>query len=298
MTYIIFFAVLQHTTEDHIPIVKRKYLEEFVQTSRRLVGVDININNDIQAINNHLFFNIIDASEYMDVVEAVSDAILYFNKQNHINALQLAIAGRNAYMFNKWLINDIPVIIGRYNKVKVYINDQDSLVGYPWLCHVGDTSIGSRAFLLDPLITMLDSLLPDVLKGCKIKITEEKESIIMSSSSVTFDITPSNNLVHPFSVNIGTIDSVFIVAGNGLTHPYFHSFFEKAYYAYTQIKARSMRINYPIFLTYCWMCHAMAKCKVCSGCGCARFCSESCRNSYWPVHKKYCNKTVSFMIQL
>lgn len=271
-------------------------LEEFVKISRSLVGIDLNIDKNIIAIKNRLLSDIIEATNYKQAVEATGGAILYF-KEKYTDALRLAIAGRNAFMLNKWLVNNVPITIGSYNKVHVHVTSKISLVGYPWLCHVGDKSLGSRAFLLDPLVTMINSMLPGSLKGSKIKITEVKESRVMTSPCVTLDIMPANSLIKPFSVHMGTIEGLFIIIGSDITHPYFHGFFEKVYKAYTQVTARSLRIRYPTSLSYCWSCHKMASCQVCSGCGCARYCSNLCRHDYWPTHKLYCNKTVSFTIQ-
>jgi hypothetical protein len=269
----------------------------FVQTSRRLIGANHNIDTDIITTNKSHLIDIFQATDHKEALQASGAAVLYFNKEKHQEALKLAIAGRNVYMLDKWLVNNIPITIGSYNKVHVDINSKTSLVGYSWLCHVGNKSIGSRSFLLDPLVTMMRSLLPGPLKGCKIKITEEKESMVTTSPCVTFDIIPANNLISPINVKMGMIEGIFILFGNGLSYSYFHGFFEQVYLAYTQVTAKSLRVRYPSSLTYCWSCRKMASCQVCSGCGCARFCSNLCRYACWPVHKHYCNKTVSFTIQ-
>lgn len=269
----------------------------FVNTSRRLIGLNHNIDTDIIAKNKKHLNDIFQATDHKEALEASGAAVVYFNKEKHQEALKLAIVGRNVYMLDKWLVNNIPITIGSYNKVPVDINSETSLAGYSWLCHVGNKSIGSRSFLLDPLITMMRSLLPGPLKGCKIKITEEKESMMTTSPCVTFDIIPANNLIPPINVKMGMIEGIFIIFGNGVSYSYFHGFVEQAYLAYTQVTAKSLRVRYPSSLTYCWSCHKMASCQVCSGCGCARFCSNICRYAYWPVHKHYCNKTVSFTIQ-
>jgi hypothetical protein len=259
--------------------------------------VNHNIDTDIITTNNSHLIDIIKATDHKGALEASGAAVLYFNKEKHHEALKLAIAGRNVYMLDTWLVNNIPITIGSYNNVQVDINSKTSLVGYSWLCHVGNKSLGSRSFLLDPLVTMMRSLLPGPLKGCKIKITEEKESLVTTSPCVTFDITPANDLINPINVKMGIIEGIFILFGNGLSYSYFHGFFERAYYAFVQVKAKSLRVRYPSSLTYCWSCRKMASCQVCCGCGCARFCSNQCRYAYWPVHKHYCNKTVSFTIQ-
>ena len=42
----------------------------------------------------------------------------------------------------------------------------------------------------------------------------------------------------------------------------------------------------------CWSCKSVAKLKVCSGCGVAKYCSRACQASHWSLHTSECKSFV------
>lgn len=218
--------------------------------------------------------------------------------------LQLAVKQKNPFLMTSWQVKDnqeypdfssFTVKVGSYKMVQIETDDNGLGVvsrSYPRYAHIGTGTLKERSFYPDIVYSLVNRILPPEWRSYDVLISEHKER------GVTIGVYDwsRKGLVDVRTMTRGEDGKISCTSR---TKPTRLEFFFAVYKVYMEISVRDSPVRYPVaaMRTTCWSCDELHINQVCSGCYNARYCCKECQRNHWPIHKKYCNKSVALRMR-